>query len=344
MTQTSDEMPFCLHSTCIPVLGVRRSMICDLGSRKAHLIPNALHDILKEMPRRTLSDIKKAFDPSEYGILDEYFEFLIEEDYGFFGEVAEELPALSLHWDRPGKVTNAIIDIDELSNHDYPSILGQLDQLGCEALEIRTYCSMSIDELKIVMQLTDGWRFRHIDLIIKWHASYTVATLTHLILTHQTLSRITVHASPRAGRHRAVPFSSLILFTPQLFSVNSCGQVSPFYFTFMLEHFAEAQHFNTCLHKKLSIAADGRLCACPSMTHSFGNASVVPLKEVVNTPESVRIGNISKNQIEVCRDCEFRYVCTDCRAFTTHAAAKPAKCDYDPYTATWTGTKHGGDC
>jgi hypothetical protein len=48
--------------------------------------------------------------------------------------------------------------------------------------------------------------------------------------------------------------------------------------------------------------------------------------------------SITQDPVEICRDCEFRYVCTDCRAYTRRPgapASKPAKCAYDPYTATW---------
>jgi len=74
------------------------------------------------------------------------------------------------------------------------------------------------------------------------------------------------------------------------------------------------------------------------MGHSFGNACSTQLKSVVNDRQLVQIGSITKDQVAVCRDCEFRYVCTDCRAYTQDADdpySKPAKCTYDPYTATW---------
>ena len=46
---------------------------------------------------------------------------------------------------------------------------------------------------------------------------------------------------------------------------------------------------------------------------------------------------------KVCKDCEFRYICTDCRAYTekTHTneegldTSKPLKCGYNPYTGEW---------
>jgi hypothetical protein len=40
----------------------------------------------------------------------------------------------------------------------------------------------------------------------------------------------------------------------------------------------------------------------------------------------------------VCKDCEFRYICTDCRAYLEdpyNEYSKPLKCGYDPYTGEW---------
>ena len=49
-------------------------------------------------------------------------------------------------------------------------------------------------------------------------------------------------------------------------------------------------------------------------------------------------GSINKDLIDVCKDCEFRYICTDCRAYIqdkNNIYSKPAKCNYDPYNAEW---------
>jgi len=48
--------------------------------------------------------------------------------------------------------------------------------------------------------------------------------------------------------------------------------------------------------------------------------------------------NITKDQIETCKDCEFRYVCTDCRAYLKNPSSmfsKPLKCGYNPYKGIW---------
>ena len=51
---------------------------------------------------------------------------------------------------------------------------------------------------------------------------------------------------------------------------------------------------------------------------------------------------IKKENIDVCKDCEFRHLCTDCRAIIMEPEnifSQPAKCNYNPYLAKWKGEK-----
>ena len=97
------------------------------------------------------------------------------------------------------------------------------------------------------------------------------------------------------------------------------------------------------LHKKISIDVDGNIRNCPSMPQSFGNIKDTTLEEALEHPDFKKYWNLTKDHIEVCKDCEFRYICTDCRAYTerTHTNAegldisKPLKCGYNPYTGEW---------
>ena len=50
------------------------------------------------------------------------------------------------------------------------------------------------------------------------------------------------------------------------------------------------------------------------------------------------IANLTKDHIEECKDCEFRYACFDCRpnSLSEDVLAKPWYCTYDPRSAVWT--------
>jgi SPASM domain peptide maturase of grasp-with-spasm system len=329
---------FRLYANCLPVAGARRSVICDLQKQRLRFIPNELFYILTELSGLSVREIKQQYAGQPEQVIDEYFARLVAEDYGFWCDEPEKFPPLDMTWERPEAVTNSIIDVDRFSRHDYRQIFSQLDELGCQAVQLRAYDELSLTELDEIMQACQHRRLRHVDLVIKYQPELTAEALGQLCLRYQVISAVMVHSSPQRSKHEVRPLPVFIRYYTRAVTPTSCGEISHSYFSLFQEHFLEAQRFNTCLNRKLSIAADGEIKNCPAMAKSFGNVSHTRLKSVVNDPALVQIGMITKDQIAVCRDCEFRYVCTDCRAYTRDGGdpyAKPAKCSYDPYTATW---------
>ena len=64
-----------------------------------------------------------------------------------------------------------------------------------------------------------------------------------------------------------------------------------------------------------------------------GNLKGATLQELLNP----NILNYSKDEVNSCKDCEYRYVCRDCRpdSLTGEVSEKPWYCTYDPYTGQW---------
>ncbi len=76
------------------------------------------------------------------------------------------------------------------------------------------------------------------------------------------------------------------------------------------------------------------------MLENYGNINDVDLKEVVDSKEFQKLWQIKKDNIKVCKDCEFRHMCMDCRAFRkdeNDLYSQSAKCNYNPYIAKWKG-------
>lgn len=74
------------------------------------------------------------------------------------------------------------------------------------------------------------------------------------------------------------------------------------------------------------------------MSHNYGNVSNTLLQDALKHKDFKKYWNINKDRIDVCKDCEFRYICTDCRAYIEepdNIYSKPLKCGYDPYTNQW---------
>ena len=106
--------------------------------------------------------------------------------------------------------------------------------------------------------------------------------------------------------------------------------------------FNELRHFNGCLNRKISVDENGQVRNCPGMGRAFGHHQSVVLSNVVASAKFQRAWRAKKDNIKVCQDCQYRYACTDCRAFLEDPDtedSKPLKCGYDPYTDSWTDWK-----
>ena len=145
------EAVFSLFACCLPVQGARRSLVCDLQRQSFQFIPNGLYEILTEHAGKTAAGIKAAYDHEYDEEIDEYFEFLLGHEFGFWCADPERFPALDLTWEAPERITNAILDVDRRSDHDYAKIFRELDDLGCKALELRCFESVPLPELRRIL-------------------------------------------------------------------------------------------------------------------------------------------------------------------------------------------------
>jgi SPASM domain peptide maturase of grasp-with-spasm system len=329
---------FRLFACCIPVMGARRSTLCDLQRHTFVFIPNALYCILTEQHGRTLNEVKSAYAHQHDQAIEEYFTFLIENEFGFWCDDPHLFPDISLEWKTPERITNAIIDADLNSRHDYGSIFRQLDDLGCKHVELRFYDALPLAALSAILVLTKESRLKSIDLLIRHEPGITPLAIERLTAENRRIAKLVIHDAPVNSAAITPAGVQLLFLNRHIDSPNCCGEVNAGYFFSNLQCFSEAQKFNTCLNKKISVDARGEIKNCPSMAKSFGNVCEVSLHDALARRDFQDLWFINKDRIDVCRDCEFRYVCTDCRAYISkpdNIYSKPSKCRYDPYTAQW---------
>jgi SPASM domain peptide maturase of grasp-with-spasm system len=129
-----------------------------------------------------------------------------------------------------------------------------------------------------------------------------------------------------------------IIYTNEvLISEQCCGNILPNYFSVNIHSFTESKVANSCLNKKIAVDRLGNIKNCPSMKFSFGNINKTTLLECIENERFKDLWSVNKDQVLVCKDCEFRYICHDCRAYTQNEEkySKPLKCKYNPYEAIW---------
>lgn len=103
--------------------------------------------------------------------------------------------------------------------------------------------------------------------------------------------------------------------------------------------FDSNRHWNSCWFGKAAITAEGEVLPCVFQRELVaGDLSKHSLRWIVY--HGLRpYWKITRDKIAVCRDCEYRYICRDCRpwayGYTGDLYAKTPTCTYDPYTGKW---------
>ena len=330
-----------LFPNCIPVKGARRSVLCDLATGRMKLIPNGLHEVLSKYPNDSIDDIKAAYHHRHDREIESYFNFILAENWGFCCETPEDFPEMDLSFESPERIHNAIIDTDADSNHDYRDLFQQLIALGCRYIQLRFFSPRPHGECEAILSLSEDTPLLGLDLVIPFAPDTREDRLFDWCKRYRRIFRIVIHGAPENRRVQPDPAACLapleFVETP-ITSHHHCGFTHRNSFQVSMAMFTESMTFNNCLHKKIAIDARGDIRNCPAMPEQFGSTGSASLAQALDHGGFRDFWTVTKDQVEVCRDCEFRYVCLDCRAHPSRPGdrlSKPEGCGYDPYTATW---------
>lgn len=113
------------------------------------------------------------------------------------------------------------------------------------------------------------------------------------------------------------------------------------------EEFFRSQSVNVCLAGKIAITANGDVIPCIfARNRVCGNVLQTSLADVLQSTALKECWHTTRDCVEKCRDCEYRYACHDCRPLAQGAdpsknwlSASPG-CSYNPYTGKWEDPPH----
>jgi SPASM domain peptide maturase of grasp-with-spasm system len=328
-----------LYANCIPVKGHKRSIICDLQRQQFKFIPNSLYALLEnEFNHLPVNVIREKYETE---IVNEYIKYLEEHEFAFWctKDEMQRFPKLSMEWDLPAIISNAIIDVSE-KKHNFTKIFMELEKLGCKYIQIRFYKQIGFSAIDQILNRLEGSIIKSVQLIMPYSGNRLLHNSKDIIKKHNRISTIILTGSPSDRIiEKENKSNAFICFVKKKFnSCQSCGNIDPKRFLPTLRLFTEAQKHNTCLNRKISIDSEGNVKNCPSSSISFGNIEETSLIETAKNNNFQKNWFISKDKIDVCKECEFRYICVDCRVFiqdNNNPYSKPLKCNYDPFSATF---------
>ena len=318
-----------LYDGCFPVEGFRQSLFINILQRKFLIVPNEYFFKIK-----SLTIDGKPYEENNNDVtLQSFIDHLLDAGFCYFNSKPESFSPYTV-FDSPVRIANAIY-IFKKESKLITSILEQLSGLGCRYLELRIVDqNLNPKDIISIVNVCRRLKFKSINLVISKSKDLNIHNIRKIASYSKLISHIAVFNCHE--KHREAKIDLVTNPASEIVDNKSCGVLSEF--TINISHFTESKNFNSCLHKKITIDIDGNIKNCPSMQDNFGNINDTSLAKAIEKPGFKKYWNINKDKINVCQDCEFRYICTDCRAYVEDPKdllSKPLKCGYNPYTGEW---------
>jgi radical SAM protein with 4Fe4S-binding SPASM domain len=121
---------------------------------------------------------------------------------------------------------------------------------------------------------------------------------------------------------------------------------SPIFPKLTKENFARRKYGHGCWWDKITVVPNGQVIPCVMARKEIcGDIKKQSLRQIVRGANLQKLRRLSKDNIEICQDCEYRYACLDCRPLareeTGNLYARGNNCSYDPYLGVWQNFKEG---
>ncbi len=334
---------FNLFSTILITKGATRILISDLQRNVSELYPLELHEVIMDLKKYSIEDLLKNYDEESREIVQEYLSLLLEKEYGFITENDwdRNFPPLSYEYHEPSTITNLFLEMEDIKI--LKKIKSSVENLGIRHLVIYSPKPLtSKDFIKIDKTFTTSV-LSGIEIFSPFHQKINLSFIQALQKNTVRIYSLIFYNCSKPPFKAKDEYRFSLHFLKDDLQLSACGKVELKYFNTNIPKVIEAINHNSCLYKKMGIDRNGNIKNCPLMKESFGNINTQSLEEAVNQPDFKKYWNLTKDSIEICKDCEFRYVCTDCRAYTENAlknkkginVSKPLKCGYNPYTGEW---------
>lgn len=331
-----------LFANCILTKGVNQAVLFDMQRENYTIIPNEMFDFIENSIGLNIDSIKEYYENKFDNVVDEYIKFLLDNEFVFFTEFPEFFPNINTEFHYPFSISNAIVEINNISK--IHNILFQLNELKCKNIDLIIAFETSYTEIYNILEYLDkiDSNICNINIYLSIEKSIKKDKIKDLLRNPRITSFIINVKNVHVKFERVFDNKFIYYDFNNDFNKNKCGLINSDYFTMNLNNYTESVNHNSCLNKKISIDKDGNIKNCPSMPQSFGNIKDTTLEEALNHPDFKKYWNVTKDMIDVCKDCEFRHICTDCRAYTERTTfdgdidlSKPLKCGYNPYTNEW---------
>jgi SPASM domain peptide maturase of grasp-with-spasm system len=343
---------FLLYSNCIIIIGWVNSIIYDLHLQSRKYIPMPLQEIIKQAKEKNIKDLLGLYEKKYHKLILQYYKELEKEGFGFYTDDPSQLPDLDLTWDHPSIISNAIIDWTNVSTFKTKKVNELIETLGCEAVQI--IIPPDIEKTETILKRFDERRVKSIELLADYVSKSHSKKLIALAEKYLRVFFIYFYNSPEykevEGKHNVrITFIDTPVMASEAYTIKS----DRWPFVINIPFFTESQKHHTYFNRKIYISATGDIKNAPECEEVIGNINTnntEELIEVIKKESNQKYWYVSKDKCDVCKHCEFRYMCMDNRIPYHRRDGDwyhKVECNYNPYIGKWSneeGYKNLKEC
>lgn len=332
------DIPFHLFSSCIPVKGTVRSAIYDLQREDFEYIPNSLYDILFEFKNISYSNLLDKFETIEdKKNLEDYFNFLFQKEFIFFSKLnCEFFPEYNIEYFKPYNFSCLIIDIKVIHLEYLKHLKIEITNSKVECIVFR-FIDPTENNIETIVKLFNDIPVRTIQLFVDDKKEIINSFFEKIILLNNRVSTILKYNSKKEAVkkiQKGIVISSKRDVLNSKMKINSIAD-----FDVNMELFMESKLYNNFYNKRAYIDLKGDVYRTENDLVFFGNINSSSLLNIAKEKKFKEFWNITKDKIEICKDCEYRYMCVDNRLplfkNDSNLWVLEGVCNYDPYKAIW---------
>lgn len=237
----------------------------------------------------------------------------------------------------PSLITNAIINLNINTFFDEKNkIFENLESLLCKHLVIQFDEKMTISNFQSLIESINQYNIHECLIISEYSEDMYTDEFADIALSSNRYNAIIFYNSPFKKN-----LENLIFYVKEI-NVISEKKQNEFVPNFNL--YLESLNHNSYFNRKLYIGPNGEIKNAPESEEIFGYIQKLKEKNsftnIIESAKFQKFWNINKDLIDVCRECEFRYMCVDNRTPLQREDGgwyHEEECNYNPFIGKWRG-------
>ena len=231
---------------------------------------------------------------------------------------------------------------DPIDRLEFQHFFNQLKELlfTTKCYNIQLICESNYNLANIISDISiiSEIGLESIELIMPYVSNFDYV---NIVEKHKNVSFIFVYNSPET-QFIKTSFCGLqqVLFSEKPFQLTNKKSLE--FFNVHISLFTESKKHNTYFNRKLFIGCNGELKNSPESLTIFGNinelAKANDILHIINSTEFQIYWHVNKDSIDICKQCEFRYMCVDNNIPKQRNSKEwymESECNYNPFIAKW---------